>query len=132
MPLQIMLPMVVIGILGITLLLHVLGYSRGAVLRDDSFVRQQWQREFPDDVVQRITLAPKGNVAMVEAANGPGLVIAMGADTTALHTNGVQLTETDTGISLHFNDLGVSDIHILLSKTARTPWIKTLTKPEVA
>lgn len=39
MPLSVLLPLVIAGIAGVTLLLHFLGYSRAAVLADEAAAR---------------------------------------------------------------------------------------------
>ena len=103
MPLPLLLALVICGIAGIALLLHLLGLSTPRRLDADA-ARAAWLREFPDTDVTGITLCEGGTAALVATDAGPGVVWAMGADTTARPLGGATLHETPTGLSLQLAD----------------------------
>ncbi|MEO1364365.1 MAG: hypothetical protein AAFU86_11380, partial [Pseudomonadota bacterium] len=80
MPLHILLILVVGGIAGIALALHLLGMTGADPLRGDT-ARAAWLRAYPDDSVQRVAVSADGRVARIDCAAGRGLVWRMGADT---------------------------------------------------
>ncbi len=130
MPLQILLPLVVGGIAGIAVLLHLLGYSRQVDLSDPSFVAAQWCREFPDDQVEAIAMSDDGRVALVHASSGAGLLWAAGADTTARRADCAEVTPDATGLTVRFDDYGAAQLRISLPPQDQPHWINTLTASE--
>ena len=82
MPLEILAPMVVIGILGIALMLHLTGQSRTDPLTAERAERA-WAAQVPWTTAHRITLNDDARVALVETDRGPGLLWVFGADCTA-------------------------------------------------
>ncbi len=82
MPLIVLLVLVVGGIAGIAVLLHLIGLSKAKVF-DQSSARAAWLREWPQACVQDIDLSQDHRVALIHSTHGPGLVWAMGADIAA-------------------------------------------------
>jgi hypothetical protein len=105
MPLPVLIALVVFGIAGIALLLHVLGYSSAPPLSEDS-ARAGWLRHFPDDSIRTVTLGKDGRMALIDTANGCGLVWLMGADTVARRLEQARL---DRG-KLTFDDFGAPKV----------------------
>ena len=80
MALELLLALVLGGISGIAVLLHLTGRSRQAVLGVET-ARTAWLRHFPEDSVLRVLPADGGQAALVLTSGGPGLLWAFGADT---------------------------------------------------
>lgn len=126
MPLEILGPLVVIGIAGVAVLLHVLGYSRRVDLSDAALARAAWLREFPETQVLNIAPADNGRAALVISTIGPGVVWAFGADTVArrLPPDGPDFGAGD--MTLTFPDFGTGRMHLPLSPETITQWRSTL------
>lgn len=121
MPLEILLALVVIGIAGIAVLLHLTGRSDQTSL-NTATAQAQWLRHFPQDEIVDITLAASGQSALVRTVQGPGLLWVFGADTVARHLNGADLVETDTGLRVLFHDYAVPALSLTLTETERQHW----------
>lgn len=122
MPLSLLLPMVILGIAGIALLLHVLGLSRPALLANAAAARSAWLREFPDDAPGRITLSHDNHAALIETAQGHGVVWPMGADTAARYLTGAQITRTEAGLSISLPDYTAPRIRLRLGADELESW----------
>lgn len=126
MPLSILLPMVIFGIGGIAVLLHLLGLSKPLVLDSEAKARTAWLREFPEDDPTRITLCKGGAAAMIEAPPGFGIVWAMGADTTARYLTGAQITRTAQGLRIDLPDYTAPHISLMVDAVEADSWAKLL------
>lgn len=126
MPLSILLPMVILGIAGIALLLHVLGLSRRAVLADTAAARAAWLREFPEDSPIRVILCHDHSAALIETARGRGVVWPMGADTTARYLDGARVRQRKGGLTLDLPDYTAPRIRLTLSPDEATSWCALL------
>lgn len=122
MPLNILLPMVIVGIAGIAVLLHLLGLSRPASFDTETRARAAWLREFPDDVPVRITLCEDHSAALIGLADGFGVVWPMGADTTARHLTGAQIISAKDGIHITLPDYTAPRIHLRLRAEEAAYW----------
>lgn len=122
MPLSILLPTVIIGIAAITLLLHLLGLSRPAILTGDADARAAWAREFGDDPATRIMLSHDHHAALIETAKGTGIVWSIGADMTARYLTGAQITRTETGLRIDLPDYTAPHIHLTLDADEADKW----------
>lgn len=122
MPLTILLPMVIIGIAGITLLLHLLGLSRRATMRDEQAARAAWLMEFPEDTPLRVVLSHDHHAALVDTNKGHGIVWPMGADTTARYLDGAQITRTAKGLRIDLPDYTAPHIHLALDAGEIALW----------
>ncbi|MGB1387554.1 MAG: hypothetical protein ACPG61_01560 [Paracoccaceae bacterium] len=121
MPLHILIIMVVIGIGGIALLLHLTGRSRTATMTETD-AQQGWARHYPNDTVQHVTLAHDGKSALVLSDAGPGVLWVFGLDTVARHLRNCDVSETETGLRVDFHDYAVPPARFALSQDERTRW----------
>lgn len=121
MPLEILLVLVVGGIAGITLLLHLTGKSRQHVLTRET-APDQWLRHFPDDTVIDATIAHDGHAAIVRTETGAGLIWSFGADTVARHLMDFDWLETSDGFEVQFHDFSTPRARIHLDETERRHW----------
>lgn len=126
MPLSILLPMVVLGIAGIAVLLHVLGLSRRATLSDAAAARAAWLREFPEDVPTQVILCRNHSAALIETAQGRGVVWPMGADTTARYVRGARVRQRKAGLTLDLPDYTAPRIRLTLSPDEAASWCALL------
>lgn len=122
MPLGILIPMVVIGITGITLLLHLLGQSQIVTLADDEAARSAWLREYPDAMPTRVVLSHDHHAALVETAQGYGVVWPMGADTTARMLRNSQIERTAGGLRIDLADFAAPHINLHLDADEADLW----------
>tara|TARA_R110000868_G_scaffold18172_98_gene80446 strand:+ start:1069 stop:1497 length:429 start_codon:yes stop_codon:yes gene_type:complete len=125
-PLSVLLILVAGGIAGIALVLHLLGLSRIPPLTE-ARARAGWLREYPDAVPARITVAASGRAALVQTAQGAGLVWAVGADTTARRLVAPRLTDTAQGLRVRLRDPAAPRITLRLTDTERQTWRAALT-----
>lgn len=121
MPLLMLLLMVVGGIGGVALLLHILGKSTRLVLTHDG-ARTAWLRLFPDDTVTDITLSRDGHAALICTNQGPGLVWSFGQDTVARYLNNVTVTETKKRLKIRFSDFTAPKASLVLTEPERAAW----------
>ena len=121
MPLEILLVLVVGGIAGITILLHLSGRSRQVVLSPE-LARAQWQRHFPDDDVIDVTVAHDGHAALVRTNTGPGLLWSFGTDTVARHLLDYDLMDLHDGFEIQFHDFATPRALIHLDDFERRHW----------
>ncbi|MBY5986410.1 MULTISPECIES: hypothetical protein [Roseovarius] len=122
MPLSILLPMVVLGIAGIAVLLHLLGLSQPATFDNEAAAGRAWLREFPEDTPTRITLSHDRHAALVETLQGRGVVWPMGADTTARYLDGAEITQTGTGLRIALPDYTAPRITLTLDPEEARHW----------
>ncbi|MEX0287292.1 MAG: hypothetical protein AB3N23_22015 [Paracoccaceae bacterium] len=121
MPLEILLVLVVFGISGIALLLHLTGRSKRPELTLDS-ARAAWSRHFPDDTIEAIQVSIEGHAALVHSDAGLGLLWVFGADTVARHLTGCDVTKTDTGLRVDFHDFAAPPAIFPLTTDERATW----------
>ncbi|PKQ12846.1 MAG: hypothetical protein CVT70_06765 [Alphaproteobacteria bacterium HGW-Alphaproteobacteria-1] len=122
MPLSILLPLVIGGIAGIALLLHLLGLSNPAAIPDDAAARRAWRREYPDDPPVRVMLCRARSAALIETARGHGVVWTMGADTTARALADARVRRVRTGLTLDLPDYTAPRIRLRLSPEEAERW----------
>lgn len=82
MPLHILLILVVGGIAGIALALHLLGLSKAPAFTPET-ARAAWLRARPDDAVRQVNLTQDGRAARIVTDHGIGILWQMGADSCA-------------------------------------------------
>ena len=122
MPLQILLPMVVIGIAGIAVLLHMLGLSELARFDDEAAARQAWLREYPDTPPTRVILSHDRHAALIETDFGAGVVWPMGMDTTARTLRGAEIRRTKDGLLVDLPDFTAPRIRLRLNDEEADLW----------
>lgn len=127
MPLEILLVLVIGGIAGIALALHLLGMTGAPPLTSDR-ARKAWLREFPDITVQDVVVTADGRAARITCDAGRGIVWQMGADTCARRLHGDEQIETrGTRTVLRLGDYAAPRLALTLSPRDRdrwTTWIK--------
>lgn len=131
MPLGLLLSLVIGGIAGIAVLLHLLGWSRQARLADRQALLAAWQDYDPDTPAEPLVLAPDGRAGLVRTAAGVGIVWAFGADFVArlLDFNRLRVTETARGLRLQTGDATAPRITLRLPPEERAAWRAALGQP---
>ena len=132
MPLHILLNLVIGGIAGIALALHLLGLSK-AVRLNGPELRAHWQRHYPDDTFDNdatidMLTNSAANRAIVKSDQGYGLIWTMGADTCARRLDAARWRETAKGVACRFDDPAAPRIDIPLSQDERSLWLAYLRK----
>lgn len=121
MPLEILLVLVVGGIVGITLLLHLSGRSRIRELTPEN-ARSEWLRHAPDDVIIDVTLAHDRHAALVRTETGTGLLWCFGADTVARHLLDFDWLDHPKGIEIQFHDFATPKVVVRLDDFELPHW----------
>jgi hypothetical protein len=114
--------MVMFGIAGIAVLLHLMGWSRPAVLEDETAAKNAWLKEFPDDPPKRVVLSHDKHAALVETPKGRGVVWPMGADTTARYLDGARISLTSNGLRISLPDYTAPRILLTLDRDEAEQW----------
>ncbi|MEL6883650.1 MAG: hypothetical protein AAFY39_10510 [Pseudomonadota bacterium] len=128
MPLHILLILVVGGIAGIALALHLLGLSRATPLTEDT-ARAAWLRHWPDDAVHSVHVTQDGRAARVEARQGRGILWQFGADTCARRLTGAEVTRIVKGrVDLRLGDYTAPRVRLALSPSEQDEWTDWMTK----
>jgi len=130
MALPVLLSLVVFGIAGIALLLHVLGYSSTARLTDRDDAAAIWQDRYPDLPAGQIRVTADKSAALITGAWGSGLVWALGSDFVArplLHGH-FQVIEANDRVELRTDDLTAPKITLSLTAPEREAWRSALTE----
>lgn len=123
MPLSILLPLVVFGIAGIVIMLHLLGQSRVAVLASEAEARAAWEREMDDDPARAVTLAHDAHAALIETEAGRhGIVFPVGEDTTARYLDGARVVEVPGGLRIDLPDFTAPHIKLRLDAEEARRW----------
>ncbi len=125
MPLEVLIVLVVGGIAGVTLVLHLLGLSRLAKLDPES-AKEAWLRHYPDDTVLAVDLLPDHHAALVSVPQGRGILWVFGADTVARRLDNVRLEETPKGLLLRFADFAAPALKLTLPHDERAFWKERL------
>lgn len=132
MPLQILLPMVVIGIAGVVILLHMLGRSELARFEDEDAARRAWLREYPGTPPTRVILSHDRHAALIETVHGAGVVWPMGMDTTARFLNGADIRRTGDGLHVDLPDFAAPRIRLRLEDDEAELWPTLMERKENA
>lgn len=125
MPLELLLILVVTGIAGIAVLLHLLGRSDQARLFVED-AHTHWHRHFPDDHIIDATVSADGRAALIRTDQGAGLLWAFGADTVGRHLTDFDMIETPTGLQIRFHDYATPKVSLHLAGQERAHWINLM------
>lgn len=126
MPLLILAPMVIIGIAGIAIALHFMGFSQRRLLTSSEAVQRAWAREFPNLQVAKVLVASGHHALVTLRGGGCGLVWSMGADTAARPFGLGAVKYSDSGLTFHFGDPAVGSIYVPLGPEQLTQWRETI------
>lgn len=121
MPLEILVIMVVVGVSGIAVLLHLTGRSEKRALTL-SGVHEQWLRQYPDDQISEVALAQDCHSAIVITDQGPGLLWSFGADTVARHLHDFDVKDAKSGLTVQFAEYGTPRVSLTLTSTECSRW----------
>ncbi len=121
MPLEILLVLVVGGITGITLMLHLTGRSRVRDLTPET-AASEWLRHAPDDFIIDITIAHDKRTALIRTETGNGLLWSFGADTVARHLLDFDWINHSDGLEVQFHDFSTPKVLIHLDDFERPHW----------
>ncbi len=124
MPLNILLPIVVIGIGGITLLILLLRPTPSLGFPTPDAAVQTWNRRNPLHPARRAIPNPAGTHALIMTDTVPGLLWSMGADpVTRLLDMPLRVKETGKGLVVQTADFTAPRIAIPLPDgKARRQW----------
>ena len=116
MPLDVMIPMVVLGIAGIGVLTYLLGWSKAVTFAAPEDAMRAWAENFPDGPAPTsAVVASDGRAALVETEDGPGLIWAMGQDCAARLLTAADVAPTKTGLRVDFHDFGTPPVRVVLT-----------------
>jgi hypothetical protein len=117
MPLEVLGPLVAVGIGGVVLLVHLLGWSRPRALADEAEAVAALTREFPDAAARRVILGDDRIAALVELKRGLGVVRAMGIGRVAraLGPGEAEARTRRGGIRIVMADFGAPNLDIALA-----------------
>ncbi|WP_170333299.1 hypothetical protein [Ruegeria arenilitoris] len=121
MPLEILLVLVVGGIVGVTVMLHLTGLSKMRELTPET-ARSEWLRHAPDDEIIDITIAHNKHAALIRTETGNGLLWSFGADTVARHLLDFDWLDHPDGFEIQFHDFGTPKAIIRLDEFERPHW----------
>lgn len=127
MPLGLLVLLVVAGIAGIALLLHLTGHSRAFEIADETTARREWLRHCPDEDVRAVLIAANRRAALVETDRGRGLLWSFGADTVAQSFDRVEVTDRPDGLILRLGSFTAPAVRLSLSPEERAAWRTRLT-----
>ncbi len=123
MPLSVLIPVVVIGIAGIAVILHLLGLTAPRRIADEAEALAAWAREFPEAPAIDARISADQRAALIELCNGEtGLVWCIGADTVARPLAGADVIETETGLDFYLQDMAAPHVSVALSPQDRPRW----------
>lgn len=126
MPLHILGLLVIGGIGGIAVLLHLLGLTGRKRFADEAAARAAWLDELPDATPTRVILCHNHSAALIETAQGPGIVWPMGADSTARFLTGARITARKGGVTVRLPDYTAPRVHLQLDADEAAQWISRL------
>ncbi len=115
MPLSILIPLVVIGVLLVTIALRLFLPGSTRTIADPTAA---WLREQPDHPVARHLLDDLGQTALIIPQTGPpGLVWLMGEDTTSRPLNKPAITQVPSGLRIATGDFAAPTVTATLADT---------------
>lgn len=129
MPLEILGVLVVLGIGGVVLLVHLTRLSKPALLTDEAAARAAFLADYPDARIRAAHLADDNRAALIEAEDAPGLVAVIGAGrlTRRLAPGEVSaLKAHETGLRLRLADWSAPEIDFACADGARRDTLKRL------
>ncbi len=128
MPLEFLLALVIGGIAGIAVLLHLAGRSRRCVLSPET-AEAAWLRHFPGDRVHETRIASDGHAALIVTDRGTGLLWALGADTVARRLEDFDLIDKGDHLRVVFHDFTAPAVTLALDPFERRHWLNRMQAP---
>lgn len=128
MPLAVLLPTVLIGILGIAAILHIMGLTAPRRLTGPTEALAAWEREFPEQDAIEAHLSADQKAALILLRTGEtGLVWCLGADTVARSLEGADFIETERGMDIYLHDMSAPHVSVALLPQDRPRWMEYCT-----
>lgn len=128
MPLTVLVALVIGGVGGIALLLHLSGRSRRCVLTSET-AEAAWLRQFPGDRVAEATVSKDGHAALILTERGLGLLWAFGADTVARRLENFDLIDKGDRLRVVFRDFTAPAVTLALDAFERRHWLNRMQDP---
>jgi len=127
-PLGVLLPMVVLGIMGLALLIRVLRPTPPLRFSSPEVARNIWDRRNPDDPACDVQLDAAESAALITTRTGAGLLWSMGADPVARRFQSrCVCVETRTGLVVKTGDFTAPKIRLVLpDRDVRRRWCQIL------
>lgn len=122
MPLIILGPLVVIGILAIALILHLSGRTAPRRLATEAEARDAWAREYPENPALTVLLSSDNRAALIRATRGLGLVWCLGDDTVARIVTKSKTHTTATGLAFERREFAARRINVTLDADTLALW----------
>lgn len=129
MPLPVLGALVVFGIGGVVLLVHLLRMSRRTVFDDEAAVRACFDHDYPDRRISEVALADDRRAALVLTDAGPGAVTSLGdGAVTRLFSPGDvrKVEERESGLRLALADFGAPTLSFSCADGARRARVKRM------
>jgi hypothetical protein len=128
-PLSILLLLVLGGIAGIALALHLLGLTKTPQFTDET-AANAWLRHHPDDTVLSVHLTQDGRAARVLTDRGRGIAWHMGADTCVRRLDGTEEAHArGDQVALHLNDYSAPRVNLILTADEQEEWANWMIEP---
>ncbi len=133
MPLALLLPLVVFGIAGIAVLLHLMGNSTRLRFDSEAAVLSHWARQFPHSPVLDTLISDDAHQALVDTADGPGLLWSMGADAVCrLLADGCAVHKIGDVLVISVGDYTAPTVKVTLANIAdRQRWLTLITGDQI-
>lgn len=122
MPLTILGPLVVIGILAIALILHLMGRTDTRRFATEAEARDAWEREYPENPALKVLLSSDNRAALIRATRGLGLVWCFGDDTVARIVTKSKTHPTARGLAFERREFAARHIDVTLKADDRALW----------
>ena len=122
MPLTILGPLVVIGILAIALILHLLGRTAPRRFASEAEARDAWAREYPENMAVTVLLSSDNRAALIRATRGLGLVWCFGDDTVARVVTKSKTRPTAKGLAFERREFAARHINVTLNADDLATW----------
>lgn len=122
MPLSVLGPLVVFGLLAVALTIRLLGVSHPFVFRSEDDVRRALARHMPARVGGAVLIAQDGRCALVETDAGGVLIWAFGADTVARGLAGAAAKPNRRGLRVDLHSFASPGPRLRLTAEERPLW----------
>ena len=129
MPLEILGALVVFGISGVVLLVHLLRMSPRKVFADEADARAAFSADYPEAAVEHLAMSDDGRAAVLATNRGPAAVTVVGDGTlTRLFAGGdIRRIEERTGrLRIVLDDFGAPNLTLAFAEPERRAEAKTI------
>lgn len=130
MPLHILAPMVVVGLLIAWGAMRWAGCSRDLHFTTVEDARHHWLRHRPGAKPRDIIVASDGRAALIKVASGLWLLRSFGIDSVIHHLGQAQLTPVKQGLTLGFPEYDDPKAQITLTSEETDIWRARITQSQ--